>query len=104
MLASHELRQLILVDVAELHQAVAEAVAALRLFLERFGELLLRDEPITNERFAKPVWIYRGGGHVMRVARRVIFLRRGSFSIGMRPRALRHAVRTSRMTCYFRRS
>jgi hypothetical protein len=42
------------------------------LFLEGFGELLLRDESITNERFAKPIWIYGGGGHVMRVARRVL--------------------------------
>ena len=44
----------------------------MRLFLEGSRELFLRDETITKERFAKPVWIYGGGGHGMRVARRVI--------------------------------
>src|SRR5262245_44758293 len=49
VLTGDQTGELVLVDVAELHEAVTEPHAALRLLLERTRELLFGDEPFPDE-------------------------------------------------------
>ena len=71
MLSRDDLRELVLVDVAQLDETVSEPVAALCLLLQRPRELLFRDESFADEGFADSVVYRYRGCHVRRCAREV---------------------------------
>jgi hypothetical protein len=86
MLARDEPGQLVLIDVPELDETVAEPHSALRLLLERTRELLFVDEPFSDECFAETVRSRYRSCHVRRVAKCVGVETRSEISIGMDPR------------------
>ena len=71
VLPGEQLGQLVFIEEAKLHQAVAEPHAALRLLLEGARELLLGDEPLAEEQLADSVLGRYRSCHVRRFARRV---------------------------------
>src|SRR5215211_2917655 len=71
VLSRDELRELVLVDVPQLDQTVAEPVAALRLLLQGARELLLRDGSFADEDLADSIVYRYRGCHVRRCAREV---------------------------------
>ena len=63
VLPREDLRELGLLDEAELDEVVADARAVLLLLLERLFELLARDEPLAHEEIAESFWGGDRSGH-----------------------------------------